>query len=210
MLVAFVVGMWMPDYRHFLIEEDSVVESLSALFFLTTFFVGLAFLVRGSGNRLLLTVATSLGLLGFLDELSFGERMFGLEMPYLLGVQIDATHDLFSLIYTVMRDLIRSQPLTGLLVVAVFGIGTVLLARRYGARLTVALVNYPNREAVNFGCIFVVLIAVALIIDLQIIEHNALFCVEEMFEMNAAIALLFFAWSLGGTPDTATSPGTLG
>lgn len=199
MLVAFVVGMWMPDYRHFLIEEDSLVESLSALFFLVAFFVGLALLIRGGGNRLLLAVVACLGLLGFLDELSFGERPFELEMPYLRGVQIDAAHDLFTVVYAIARDWIRSQPVTGLLVVAIVGLATVLAMRRYRARFTRALMNYPNREAVIFACIFAALIGFALVIDLNIVQHNVLFSVEEMFELNAAIALLFCAWSLRGT-----------
>jgi len=68
--------------------EDRFLENAQAALFLASFFLGLVALFRQRKKREKLTGAliAFLGLTFFLDEISFGERLFSIEMPvvYLL------------------------------------------------------------------------------------------------------------------------------
>ena len=59
--------------------------------------------------------------------------------------------------------------------------------------------SYSNgnyKQTYILALFFASLVFVALIIDLDIVHNKALFALEELFEMNAAIALLFCCLSL--------------
>jgi hypothetical protein len=78
--------------------EDRHVETLSAALFLTAGAVAALRLARGEAPTFWLVLTVGIGVVGFLDELSFGERILGFEPPMVGGVRIDAVHDLLQLL----------------------------------------------------------------------------------------------------------------
>jgi hypothetical protein len=73
-LTAFGVYVWVPPYRSYLFHEDSLIENLSAILYLISFFTAFLFSLKIKIYRKALIVLSAVSLLGFLDELSFGER----------------------------------------------------------------------------------------------------------------------------------------
>jgi hypothetical protein len=109
LLVLYLLA---PRLRGPLFGEDRLVETITALFFLAAFIIGVAFLIahRSRRYRVLQLIASSLALLGFLDEISFGARLFGWSMPEMLGGgQFDGAHDLVILTYGWEPKPIRSS-----------------------------------------------------------------------------------------------------
>src|SRR5688572_22142314 len=78
LIALYVSGMRWPVFG-----EDRALEMATAWVFLAAFAIGLLLLRQPMARRYpaLLPVAAGLGLLGFLDEISFGARYFGWSMP---------------------------------------------------------------------------------------------------------------------------------
>ena len=95
-------------FRVGIFKEDHLIENASALLFLSAFTLSLYYLIVHRHKRLrsggLLKVVCGLGLLGFLDEVSFGQRVFDLTMPRYGEVSIDATHDVVELALYLGKD----------------------------------------------------------------------------------------------------------
>jgi hypothetical protein len=84
-----------PPPDDWLIAEDGVLETASAALFLLAAWLAAAGLARApEGAHRALWVVAPLALLGFLDEISFGARLFGWTMPALEGGgEFDGAHD---------------------------------------------------------------------------------------------------------------------
>jgi hypothetical protein len=192
---ALVVFNWFRSLRTYYVDEDSLVENLSVAFYLGAFLlaVGLAWKSR---HRRWTTLGVGLvGLVGFLDETSFGERWIGVHMPTFFGVKVDAFHDVFYLAYHLMPR-VSSHPLFPLSAVAIVAVPTVYFGRHLVPTVREWLAGIYRHPAFTIFVVAVVQIAAALVIDLQIVRVKGIFMLEEVFEMNAAIALVFCAWSL--------------
>jgi hypothetical protein len=186
----------MPNYRGYLFSEDGLIENLSAIFFLISFFLGLIFIFNNNIHRKALIFISAVGLLGFLDELSFGESLFGFNMPRIYGVKIDAVHDFFFLGYKVIMGLTYLYPIYVFLFLGVCIIGVTIVTLKYSYELKETISNIYNKPPFILALFFTILVISALVIDLDLVYHGTLFMVEEVFEMNAAIALLFCCLSL--------------
>lgn len=195
-LIALGVGIWMPGYKAYLIKEDSLVENLSAFFFLSTFFLSFLFFLKRKKHRKALIIVSAVGLLGFLDEISFGERLFALNMPYIGSVKIDALHDFFFLGYKVIKGFTHSHAIFVYLLIGVGVIMAVIVALKHRYKLIGIISNSNYKQTYILALFFASLVFAALIIDLEIVHNKALFALEESFEMNSAIALLFCCLSL--------------
>ena len=182
--------------RDFLDDEDSLIENLSAGAFCLAFLCGVALLIRGVRRRFdrrWIVLVTVLGLLGFLDELSYGERLFDLKMPMLAKIKLDAAHDLIDWVYyegplvvARHRGLYLFALVAAVLLVAV----ALIRLRRPLRELARERGNYPLYVLMLF---FVAFLAGAITIDLGILDpwSEELPIVEELFELSAGIALVF-------------------
>jgi len=205
-LAGIVITRWFRPYRYLLIEEDALVENLTAIFFLLAFVLGLSFFFKLRRRRVhwSLAMLAFVALIGFLDEISFGERLFNLSMPVWGGVQLDAVHDVVELVYKNISP--------GLILIA----GGILAS--LGAALTL-WVFAKNTGGIKpsqvlwspsfyFVLLFTFFIAAAVLIDLHLFRSRVLFSLEEVFELNAALALFFFSFSLyESARDQAEGPG---
>jgi hypothetical protein len=179
-----------PRLRGPLFAEDRIVETATALLFLAAFFVGLAFLIahRSRRYRVLLLIASSLGLLGFLDEISFGARLFGWSMPDMAGGgEFDGAHDLVILIY---RGGAEADPIVIAAICATLVLTTLLCVRYWSAQILGLTHRALTDPAYGLFALFVGGVAMAAVLDLDIGLLRHLGPVEEIVELNAGLALL--------------------
>jgi hypothetical protein len=204
LLLSGAVYLWFPGLRRYIRREDSLVESLSAVLFLFACLWAVSLLVRRNSHRRLLILISIWGLLAFLSELSFGERIFGLSMPWLAGVKLDGIHDLFALGYAVLfvrphSNVLYAAILAGIVVVLVG------VCVRYRFRLMDTLSKVLHSPSYLLLVISAALILAAILLDLELTRSRALSMLEEVLEMNAGLALLLSALSLTDAGRAAES-----
>ncbi len=104
--LLFTIGLSRPD----LLVEDNLVESAGALGFATASLLALATAIQRCASlsaieRSLLVGTSGLCLILFLSEISFGARIFGLQMPRMRGGgEFDGGHDIVILALRLLRD----------------------------------------------------------------------------------------------------------
>ncbi len=177
--------------------EDDVVEMATAFLLLASFIVGLRLLWRRARHYpVLVPVAAGLGLLGFLDEISFGARYFGWSMPEMSGGgEFDGAHDFVILTYRLAAEAGSTVVGGGLVTIALV---CVLRWREGLHRLAGAI---TADRAYSAMALFVAGIALASVIDLDTGFLKRLGPLEEIVELNAAAALLATVMIAGyGTP----------
>ncbi|MGB0767436.1 MAG: hypothetical protein ACPGYV_06975 [Phycisphaeraceae bacterium] len=179
--------------RHHLEGEDELVEHASAGFFFLTFALASWMLARPAAvrKRMLLFLA-GFGLLGFLDEISFGERIFDYEPHELFGVRIDAAHDLIE----VVPPLIAYTSPWSWVVLAAIGLGVAAWGVVRRARV-VAFVDSARRDPVYVCLSACAALGVgSVLLDLRAFSFDMFRVTEELFEMNAALALVLACFYL--------------
>jgi hypothetical protein len=201
-VAAFSFYYLLPAKRHLLLEEDNVLETLSALTYLTVAAIAFINARPHQPARRALWVVGAVALVGFLDELSFGERMFDLKMPVIRGKKIDAVHDVVSLGFHLTREF----PAIALPLLALAGIAFLAIVWVQQPRLIAFLHTHHRHPALRFFALFVAMILAALVIDLGLKNSDGLFLMEELFELNAGLALGFCAWSLRAANASSKTP----
>ncbi len=195
-------GYGLPDPWHELVYgEDRLIESASAVLFLAAFALAALRSARHPARRGTVGVLGGVALVGFLDEVSFGERVFLLHMPRVSGVKVDAAHDLLDILWR------RWQPSSSHDERVVYG--AIALAAVASVALIVAglvvrrIDGSPIPAYRRMIAVVVGLLALAVLFDLDLVRGALLALagidpasiglvagVEEAIEMNAALALL--------------------
>ena len=130
------------------------------------------------------------GLVGFLDEISFGRRMFPVPMPKSHGLTIDGIHDLFHLTRNVARTNLTYHPIETSIVISVFLITIAcvwLNTKSFRQRVLAVLAKY---EISDLALVIVFCVVVSQCIDTFEWRIFAYRTVEECLEFNAAAALM--------------------
>ncbi|MDJ0702223.1 MAG: hypothetical protein QNJ46_02995 [Leptolyngbyaceae cyanobacterium MO_188.B28] len=196
------------DLKLLFIQEDNFIENLSAILFFLSFFVGLITLIRFKKPHFhpIYIGIPVLGLIGFLDEISFGERIAGFKSPELYGAKIASFHDAVDSIDHVLYRSIKYGDylllflLLAILLATLFGIVQLIRRYRKNLRLNKILTFSEKHPPFRFLLISLGFIFIAMMIDFDIIgDHRAatFMFVEEIFEMNAALTFLFGALAIG-------------
>lgn len=201
--------------------EDNLVENLTVVGFLLAFVAGALRVIRkGPEGRMAVALLAAIGLIGALDELSFGERLLGLAMPEAPlpgpgtgGLKIDGVHDLVDLGWRVVIGLEATHgavvPLVVTVILAVAG-ALAWRQRRILAALPPLAVARLGRDAWYLLCVFLALIALAVLIDLHLVEADFyyLYFIEELLELNASAALFLciLAIAAPGSGTTRAHP----
>ena len=130
--IAVISGCYFlfPESRDFLVAEDRLAEDLEALFYILCFFPGILFILRIKEKkfRRIYIALPFIGLLGFLEEMSYGARIFKFHTALIYNEYFDALHDLVPIAYNYLE--INAGYLLKVLPVA-FCIITVLLVFKY-------------------------------------------------------------------------------
>jgi hypothetical protein len=185
--IAGVIHRVFPAYRIALFHEDGLVENLTAGCFLLASVLSLYLLIKLKEYRILLLLILGSSLICFLDEISFGERIFGLAMPLVNNVKIDAVHDLFFLGY---EQKIHTHPFAYVSLLAVLFL---IISQIKRIRRQIKMLCTPPYLFLGF---FIASVFTASIIDLEILPYGILYTIEEMFELSASVALIFCSLSL--------------
>jgi TPR repeat protein len=181
-------------------QEDRIVENITAGLFLITFLSSLALLLdsRNINYRKALIIVMALGLLGFLDELSFGQRIFNFQVPYVFGFPLDAAHDIVAITLKVIKKYLFLSILLSLITISILS----YLARNkipYAISVLKSLLfDRSYTLLLFFGVYLFIAIAIEEVfrnLHLPALD-NFLQPLEEVLELNAALALLFFCLSI--------------
>lgn len=215
-VTAVVIYVSMPRLREDLYSEGHLVETLSALLFLGSFLVGLvAVLPRRRQAWTRYGLVPALGLLCFLEEMSWGAWELGFTAPRVLGVTIDGVHDLPALILHTATG--GGGNAWSRLLVVMLTVIALLGARPVRAWLVPGIVAAWSSWPWRFLVLSIGFIGVAQILDLVAIDSNVRRTSEEVLEMNGGLALLFSAISIHverrsavvvGVPEPADHDGT--
>jgi hypothetical protein len=178
-----------------LFQENGPIENLTAGLFLLIFLLGLVLLrnpvMKEKFARRWVLFLLIVGLLGFLDETSYGRIWIGFTDHRLGGVSIDSIHDLIEAGYK------NSWLYIPIFIVPLALFLFVILKFRKKIRESFLIKRYhPVYLSMSF---FVILAFAAIIMDLPTIHlpngrNNT--PVEEILELNAALALLVSLFSL--------------
>ena len=186
-----------PKLYHFLFAEDNLVEDLTVLFYLLSFLIGIYFIVRlkEKKHRKIYIAIPFVSLIGALEELSYGQRIFKLKMPYLYDVRIDALHDFIELGHKIIVE--QGNTLLYFLLSAIFcfiSIVVFLKYRKYFSQIPDMLRKYP---LFGFFLISLSFNLNAQVFDLDLVKPLFFEALEEVFEMNGALTMLFATFSMG-------------
>ncbi|MFC0012078.1 hypothetical protein [Devosia nitrariae] len=189
-ILLFTIGL----SRHDWLVEDGPVESLGAAGFAAASLLALStafrksVLLTGTERRLLVGTG-GLSLIVFLSEISFGARIFGIQMPPMRGGgEFDGGHDIVIVLVRHVKD----AGSTGVLL-AVAGAGLLLstaVALLYLFRKrALAIVSHVLSRAFEFRLVVAVgILASAVILDLTTSHKAAV--LEEVLEFSASIVLI--------------------
>lgn len=187
-IVGTIIFLFLPQFKFLVSQEDSLVESITVILFATGLFLGILQFMTGKTRRGLCFVS-AISMLGLLDELSYGERIFGFREFYIQTSKIDGLHDFLSLFYTTYLSFSFPLRLGALLVLLLVSGALIYLIFRYRLKIANFLHGFePIMQAlVAAACVLVLL---AQVVDAGIIRNRYLNFLEEILEMNAALALL--------------------
>ncbi len=198
-IICYFVYFFFPSARKHLVSEDKTVETISAILFFCAFLVGLFYLIakRAKHATVLVCLATFLGLLGFVEELSFGGRFVGYKYPRAYDVRLDSVRDV---IFVAQRFIEVQVETYGTLIYWATAIGALsglTLVCAYTSNYLKKFLYLSRRhDCYMFIAIFLVFVVVAIVIDLRVLEWKPIYVLEEALEMNAALALIFSCLSI--------------
>jgi hypothetical protein len=199
--VLFLIGRRFPA----LTREDGPVESATAvIFFVAAVLAGWKALRAGAGwtylDRLVMAAIAAFALLLSLSEVSFGARIFGLEMPPMEGGgEFDGGHDV---VIWAMRKItawpwLAQAALAGGGVVALMAMIAWAWHRRAWLR---QFLNHPMRLRLT---VTAVLLTAAVVLDL--FSGFRVGILEEVVELVASVTLLMAVTSVMYRPESFTA-----
>lgn len=193
-------------YSTSLLGEDGPVETATAILFLCGGLIALRTCLNDRGRAMSIAM-TTIAFIGFLDELSFGERLLQYEALVIRGVRLDAIHDAPELVYSVIVDkfAIWQMTLIGSLVVAVAVIST------WGHHAWLRRIWNCSRTA-PFLAMSLACVGLALLVDegfenTFLSESVVIASLEEICELLAAAAVLC-AVAVHGVETSVLRPAT--
>ena len=187
--------IFFPAWRPSLQNEGHLVENMSAALYFGSALLGFFMLLRvkEKKTRIVYLVIPFLGLMGFLEEIGFGERLFNIQMPRIGNFKIDGLHDLIQVAYWELAKHKYDYFWLYLFLFAFFSVAAFFIIRRYHRHFMQALKAYPSYRFVLFSIGF---LFVAQIHDMGFIDLEFGVFLEELFELNGAVGLFFASLSI--------------
>lgn len=201
-LCVSLVYFAFPAYRSFLVDEDRLLEILSVVVDLSVVFYAILLSIRIARNKergLAWVIFLALvGLWSFLEDMSYGQRIFGFGSPRVFGVPIDGLHDFVYVGKRYLDILIKYQARRLLILVLVLGVVAVALVVRYWSKLWALLGMTFRTPEYLFLALYVLLLIPSAILDLDVLRSPVSTLLEEVFEFDASLALLFCCITIDG------------
>jgi hypothetical protein len=198
--VFSLIYFFLPLSRWKFFSEDLLVENLSAALFFSGFLFGTVSLLKFKDKtyRLAFFIIPFISLAGFLDEWSFGQRIFYFTAPVIYDFKINQFTDIVAVIYEVSKNISSLLLYSALL--ALFATVALIAVkyRKFLSRLPEKLRGNPPFMYVLIATGFLV---ISINIDLHYIDQRfyqlfPLSLIEELFDMNVALTLLFASFAM--------------
>ena len=178
-----------PEIEENLSKEDGWIENTTTLVLLATTALGLFSISKQILGKKALIFVSLASFLAFLSEISFGERLFDLDMPHAGGKELDGVHDLLHMFQKIYSVNYNYHPTETLIVSACLLTVTAFLSHAGRSRL-LQLNTYLKTLKIRSIIIYsAALAAAAQAFDLDIITHENHRILEEMLELLAALCL---------------------
>jgi len=194
--LALIVYFTWPETLSYFIEEDGLVENLTAFSYFFTAVVAIMLVRWRPKNLPYLMFIACIGLLGTLDELSFGERLFQLNMPKIGVWKVDGVHDLFYIAYKSMKNFSRAYGYIFYPVLAFAVMGSLWSIVRYRISIAQRIGFYGRREFFHLFYTACALVLFSLLVDIHVFKGDTAFLLEEMSELMSAFALMAACFGL--------------
>ena len=178
-----------PEIQEHLSKEDGWIENMTILVLLGTTTIGVFSRSKKIlGKRAFIFISFT-SFLAFLSEISFGERLFNLDMPHAGGKELNGIHDLlhmFQKIYIVNNNFHPTETLIATTILLALIATLFYIARARISQLNNYLKTLKIRSIVAYAIAFA---AAAQALDLGIIAHENHRILEETLELLAALCL---------------------
>lgn len=189
-LIVLTVLAW-PGSKAILFREDGIIESASAAAYAIAAILGLTAIYRGAltgrsyPERISFIAIPVLGTICFLDEISFGARLFDLAMPRLSGGgEFDGAHDLFIVLH---RLILTVGSATRLFIYTVAGL--LVLTLLYLKRSWIySRLQWFAQDSVR-RCLGSALVLLTIAVFLDLLHGRLVSSLEEFTELSAALFL---------------------
>ncbi|NOK59535.1 MAG: hypothetical protein GFH27_549285n59 [Chloroflexi bacterium AL-W] len=187
-----------PRIRYLLFFEDQLIESIAAMLLLGVCLSGIVMMASFWSmalQRAIASVFASASLVGFLDEVSYGQRFFGFSTWYIYDKPVDGVHDILD----ILRVMPASDRMWFFLLMAVMAlIVSVILWKTYVYwSHMVSFVRTRDGKLMGlFLLISLVCVILSTTIDFLRLQPGWFAFAEELLEMNVTLALLFALFSV--------------
>ena len=188
-ILFFIIGLSRPD----LLVEDGFVENLGAAGFAAASLLALSTALLSDfptfAERNILVGTSVLSLILFLSEISFGARIFDIQMPQMSGGgEFDGGHDIVVVLFRRLEDAGRTGILVAAAAIGLLLATTTALLYLFRQRAR-AIVRHVFSRAFEFRlAVAVGMLASAVTLDL-ITSHKAA-VLEEVLELSASGVLI--------------------
>ena len=187
--VLFLSTTLSPEAGKNISDEDGLIENLTTFILFATAALGIFSIPKQNKDRRTIAIISFASFLAFLSELSFGERIFDLDMPHAGGKQLDGIHDLLHMLQKIFIANYNYQPEET--TVATAALISLLVLATYAARKKIHHLNIYLKE---LGVRYVIFLAIIFAIvaqglDLNIFPHKNYLILEESLELLSAFCL---------------------
>lgn len=195
------LGSLQPEILTLLCTEDAALENLTVLAYAVAALLALAGLLRRDDSttrkKSIFALLLGLAVFGALEELSYGQRLLGLERPWVYHTRFDSAHDLVVIGIKIAIDLAKAW---GALFYAAAALCLgVMAALLYRARhwLLGRMQTLLREPAFFYAIVFVGLLVAATSVDamLYFVREGDFLAqsqlLEELLETSAAFALVW-------------------
>ena len=187
--ILLLTSAFSPEIEEHLSKEDGWIENITTFALFATTTLGTFLLSKKIlGKRALIFISIT-SFIAFLSEISFGERLFNLDMPHAGGKQLDGVHDLLHMlqkIYIVNGNYHPTETLIATTILLALAATLIYTARSKISKLNNYLKTLKIRSIVAYAISFAL---VAQALDLGIIVHENHRILEEILELLAAFCL---------------------
>ncbi len=190
LLSSFIFSFIIPDFLESISKEDHLLENLTTGLLLGTAFVGLINWKHRKGNTTAIAIYTILAIIGFLDEVSFGQRLFGFTPPMAGGTSLDGFHDLANMSRKIISTNLQYHPTQTFIISAGLLSALLFCAFKFRFKISGAFKGLKKLKLASVVLSIALALLLSQLLDLNIIALSWSTCLEEILELIAALGLL--------------------
>ena len=187
---SFASSFIIPDLLKTISKEDHFLENLSTGLLLGTAFFGFINWKQKRTNTTAIAVYTILAIIGFLDEVSFGQRLIGFTPPMAGGTSLDGFHDLANMFMKIISVNLEYHPDQTFIILATLLSSFLILIFKFRSKIYGV---YKHLKKLKLACValsIALAILLSQLLDLKVINLSWSTYLEEILELIAVLGLL--------------------